>query len=350
MAMDKRVFTTAIMLSILFIPSLAEAQAPTPPSVPTLGPVIICSAGDSATNVRIISPQNDQNYPNNQVQLNFTVQALGMFGQFGNIGYNLDGGIINSVNSFGTSVVHPTDAPDWYWDRTTAFANVILPELSEGVHNVTVYYGWQYLGIPQNPSLERFEVYAYASANFTVGNSIDNSLYPNSSPSLSPSPTSFPTLTVSLFESASALYYGNTVNFTVLADGGTKPYTFAWYIDGQMAQTSASPYFSTDSQAVGSHHVYVQVTDVENNSATTLTVEFNVLSASSSSPGLSPTLSSSPTQQPTTEPSPTPIVDRPIWFTPTSVAMIFLAATLFAVIAISIVIYFRKTENKTRKI
>jgi hypothetical protein len=114
-----------------------------------------------------------------------------------------------------------------------------------------------------------------------------------------PTPTSSPTLTVSLSESASALYYGNTVNFTVLADGGTKPYTFGWYIDGQIAQTSASQYFSTNSQAVGSHHVYVKVTDADNNSATTLTVEFNVLSVSSSSPGLSPTPSPSIPEFPT---------------------------------------------------
>lgn len=54
----KKALIAAIMLSILLTPSLAEAQAPTPPNVPTLGPVIICSAGDSGTNVKILSPQN----------------------------------------------------------------------------------------------------------------------------------------------------------------------------------------------------------------------------------------------------------------------------------------------------
>lgn len=111
--------------------------------------------------------------------------------------------------------------------------------------------------------------------------------------------TSYPAVTASLAESASALNYGNTVNFTVSADGGTPPYIYVWYMDNQTVQTSASPYYSTNNQTVGSHHVYVQVTDADNNSATTLTVEFNVLPVSSSSASLSPGLSNSPTQQPT---------------------------------------------------
>ncbi len=46
---------------------------------------------------------------------------------------------------------------------------------------------------------------------------------------------------------------------------------------------------------LGSHHVYVEVKDANGDSATTLTVEFNVL------PTVSP--SSSPTQSPTAEPT-----------------------------------------------
>ena len=47
----------------------------------------------------------------------------------------------------------------------------MLPDLSEGNHNVTVYYGWQYLGIPENPSLERFEVSSFKTVEFTVDTS-----------------------------------------------------------------------------------------------------------------------------------------------------------------------------------
>jgi hypothetical protein len=187
----KKALIAAIILSILLTPLLAEAQAPTPPNVPTLGPVIICSAGDGGTNVRILSPQN-QSYSNNQIQLNFSVKAVGMFGQFGNVGYSLDGGIINSVSNFVNKSVDNVDTPDWYWNRTTVFASIVLPQLSEGIHNVSVYYGWQYLGIPENPSLQRFEVFAYATVNFTVINSnalpTDENTNPSTSISTTPTP------------------------------------------------------------------------------------------------------------------------------------------------------------------
>ena len=147
------------------ISPLARAQ-PQPPNVATLGPPVICSAGDSGTNVKIFSPQN-QSYPNDPIQLVFSVTAIGMLGQFGNVGYSLDGGVIKSVTNFINKTVQFA-GPDWYWNRTTVFASVILPTLSEGVHNATVYYGWQYLGA-NNPDLERYEVFAYAIVDFAVG-------------------------------------------------------------------------------------------------------------------------------------------------------------------------------------
>ena len=102
-------------------------------------------------------------------------------------------------------------------------------------------------------------------------------------PSPTPTPTSKPTVTVSLSESASALNYGNTINFTASADGGVPPHTFTWYVDGQGSGSSVSPYFSTNSLPVGSHHVYVQVNDANGSSATTNSVAFEVLPASSPS-------------------------------------------------------------------
>ncbi len=106
-------------------------------------------------------------------------------------------------------------------------------------------------------------------------------------------------LTVGLSESASAINYGNAVNFTVTADGGTKPYTYAWYLDNQRVQTINSPYYYLmNASVVGSHHVYVQVTDFANNSAQTLTVEFNVLPVSSPSTSLTPSQSPSIPESP----------------------------------------------------
>jgi hypothetical protein len=120
-------------------------------------------------------------------------------------------------------------------------------------------------------------------------------------PSQLPPPSFSPSLTASLSESASALNYGSRVNFTVSVDGGQAPYSYVWYLDNQSMENSSSPYYATDSQSVGSHHVYVQVTDAQNNSATTLTVEFNVLPATS--------YSASPTQQQTPTLSPIPEAD-----------------------------------------
>jgi hypothetical protein len=183
----KKALAIVILLSILLSPSMVQAQAPTPPSVPTLGPVVIISAGDGSTYVNILSLQN-QSYSKNPVALDFSVKAMGMLGQFGNVGYSVDDGTIYSVSDFLNKSVDKGVGPDWYWDSTTVTASAVLPQLSDGVHSVTVYYGWQYLGTPKNPSLERFEVTAYANVVFNVGNS-PAPAETNSAPSVVPSLT-----------------------------------------------------------------------------------------------------------------------------------------------------------------
>jgi hypothetical protein len=239
----------------------------------------------------IIDSPVQKNYETNTIVLSVIIKGNQDYYANGSdrstrwIGYGLDG---NANVSLGSGVF--VDGKQAYgspqaWIYSIYVANTTLTSLSEGQHNLTVYAENKY-----NPGLGEWDwnnpyiISAYSTANFTI-----------TAKSQNPSPTNAATLNVSLSESASALNYGNTVNFTVLADGGTKPYTFAWYVDNQLAETSSSQYFSTDSLAVGSHHVYVKVTDADNNSATTLTVEFNVLPVSSNSPSLSPSLSSSPT-------------------------------------------------------
>jgi hypothetical protein len=183
----------AIVFSCLDFQLVRQANAqPTPPDVPTLGPVVYYE--NSQNNETIISsPANGGKYPN-PVFLNFSVTTTSMLGQFGNIGYSLDGGIINSVSSFINKTVdfNPVNAPAWYFYNTTIFASIVLPPFTEGVHNVTVYYGWQYLG---NPSVERFEVQSWATSNFTVGEiSIQSPSPTNHSPS--PNQTTSPTNTI----------------------------------------------------------------------------------------------------------------------------------------------------------
>jgi hypothetical protein len=103
-----------------------------------------------------------------------------------------------------------------------------------------------------------------------------------------PTPAPF---TASLAESASALNFANRINFTVTVDGGQAPFTYAWYVDDQLAETSGSRYYSTDLLGIGSHHVYVQVYDANNSSAITLANSFEVLPNPGYSPGLSPSVS-----------------------------------------------------------
>ena len=156
----------------------SNAQVPTPPDVPTLGPIIICDQGNYVN----IAPPETQNYPNNPIQLTFTITVSTMLGQFGNVGYSIDGGVVTSIrNTHNRNPSRPL-RHEWYYYTETASASLDLPQLTDGAHNVTVYYGWQYLGVPQNPSLQRFEVYAYQSVNFTIG---------TPQPTPSPSPPEF---------------------------------------------------------------------------------------------------------------------------------------------------------------
>jgi len=152
-------------------------------------------------------------------------------------------------------------------------------------------------------------------------------------------PTSSPTLTptivmsASLSESASALNFGNTINFTVTVEGGTAPYSYAWYLDNELIDTTSSPYYSTDKATVGSHHIYVKVSDANNNTAQTLAPEFNVLPSLNYSPTNSPY--SSPTQQPTPLPSAIPYygVDN----TPRLIIIILVALAVIA----GVIVYFK---------
>jgi hypothetical protein len=134
------------------------------------------------------------------------------------------------------------------------------------------------------------------------------------------------------------LNFGNTINFTVSVEGGNAPFTYAWCIDGKLVENGTSPYYATDSQPVGSHHVYVEVKDANNNTAKTLSPEFNVL------PSLTymPSSSISPTQQPTTEPSQTP--DRPKIG---DFAPVLIPATmiLLAIVAVGLLVLFSKRRG-----
>jgi len=162
----KAALAAAVISALLLTPFLVQAQVPTPPDVPTLGPIIICDQGNY---LDVSSPQN-RNYPSNPIQLTFTITVSTLLGQFGNVGYSIDGGVVTSIRNLPTTETRPDpNSGEWYYYTEKASASLDLPQLADGAHNVTVYYGWQYLGVPENPSLQRFEVYAYQTVNFTIG-------------------------------------------------------------------------------------------------------------------------------------------------------------------------------------
>jgi hypothetical protein len=127
----------------------------------TLGPLEIRSAGDSGTNVKIVSIQDNSSLQN-PVQVIFRVQASLIpycYSSIGNIGYSIDNGPVYILNNFVNQTIIQTGVED----QLTVWANVNLPSLSEGYHNVTVYYGRYFEGINQ-----RYSVSAYSTVNFSV--------------------------------------------------------------------------------------------------------------------------------------------------------------------------------------
>jgi hypothetical protein len=147
--------------------------------------------------------------------------------------------------------------------------------LQDGQHTLTIavegYYDLTNLALPDFSQ-------TFSPIYFNIGS--------NSTPSPSPSPT----FIASLAESASSIYFGNNVNFSVSVSGGEEPYSYNWNVDNQTAENTTLPYFSINNLGVGEHHVFVNVTDANNNTATTLTVAFYVLPNPNSSLSPSPTI------------------------------------------------------------
>jgi len=254
--------------------------------------------------------------------------------------YVVDGQNMSSSGINFTEVqttINPNDTNNYFDYSGQAY----LTNLAAGSHNLTVYWGVLVnVGTPA-----QFIVYN-PTWSVTTQFNVNTGITPTQTPTLSPSPT--PTVSptpsaamnASLSESASALNFGNTINFTVSVEGGNAPFTYSWYIDGKLVENSTTPYYATDSHAVGSHHVYVEVNDADNNTAKTLSPEFNVLPSLTYMPS-SPV---SPTQQPTIEPNQTP--DRPKIgdFAP---VLIPASMILLGIIAVILLVYFRRKDDGT---
>ena len=228
-----------------------EPFPPQPPAVGTLGPVVFSAVKSGS--IRIFFPENGVRYVN-PVLLRFSVEVDGVFGQFGNVGVSVDGGVVKSVTDFESKSSRQIE-PYWYSTRTLAAAHVALPTLPEGEHNATVYYGWQHLGIPENPSLERYEVYAHATVTFVIRN-IDTT-----APSIS---IESPFDNVTCCASVELTFFTNE---TVVWMG--------YSLDGQDNVTITGNTTLTDLPN-GAHNVTVHATDLAGNTGVSETIIFTV--------------------------------------------------------------------------
>ena len=235
--------TVIIAMSCLTLLVVKPSNAvPTPPDVPTLGPIIICDQGNY---VNISSPRN-QNYPSNPIQLAFTITVSTMLGQFGNVGYCIDGGVVTSIRNLPTTETRPDPySGDWYYYTEKASATLALPQLADGAHNVTVYYGWQYLGVPQNPGLQRFEVYAYQTVNFTIG---------TPQPTPSPSP---PEITANFVASSLEVTIKNQPLAGYVGTNGSNPslyYGFRFKDHENIQDWNYAPIYYVGSSSYGTYY------------------------------------------------------------------------------------------------
>jgi hypothetical protein len=281
--------------------------------------------------INIISPLNNTIYPSKTILFNFStshptapipVAGTGV----AMVRYSIDNPNPSSFFEQTTGLYYCTSTGG----SSSGPAYVGLPEftysnllnLTEGNHSLTVFSD----GVISPGNLTMY----WISSNATVFFSVDTNR-----PQIETLAPIMP-LSALLSESASALNFGDRVNFTVSVEGGRPPYIYVWYIDNGLVENNTSPYYSTNNQSIGAHHMYVQVTDADNNMAQTLTVEFNVLP----SPTFTLSPSASPTPQQTNEPSPTPIVDHSYGWIP--YALVLAVVSALAAFAI----YVRKRRRK----
>jgi hypothetical protein len=77
----------------------------------------------------------------------------------------------------------------------------------------------------------------------------------------------FPLLSVTIAPPSAAIYLGNSVSLTSAVSGGTQPYTYQWYLDGNpVSGATLSTWIFTPTSS-GIYYVYLTVTDANSNTA-----------------------------------------------------------------------------------
>lgn len=99
-----------------------------------------------------------------------------------------------------------------------------------------------------------------------------------------------PPLVVTIVPMSSTILLGQSVNFTSTVSGGTSPYTYQWYLNGDPVSGATSNRWTFTSSAVGVFNVYLKVTDVNGTIAQSGTAQVTVTTPLTVS--ISPLLSS----------------------------------------------------------
>lgn len=225
-----------------------------------LGP-IVWSSGTSGSNIQILSPQKNGT-TSNPVQLHFCahVRAWAWYWEQAypdvgvDIGYSIDNGDIYRVNEF----YKQRKTPDGDLVTVEFWANITLPNITEGTHTITVYYGTQYSGTASNPSLKKYIVIAYSTVEFTVKNK--DTTPPNitvESPTHNTTYTDEIQLTFAINETATQVNYS---------------------IDGNENITIQANNFNITlvDLTEGTHNITVYAEDKEGNIGASKTITFNI--------------------------------------------------------------------------
>lgn len=310
--------------------------------------------------ITIHSPQNGSN-PSQPVQVNFTTVSSHQILSPQSIFYTVDKE--NKQLGINVTQIQPLEDPTG-WDQYSG--QIQLKTLSNGIHNVTVYWGNQLddgtLYTIDTPS------YSGATTTFIIGNT-------TMSPSESPTPAPL------MIDLANGNYINDVtvdqpVDFSAVVSNGVRPYTFQWYYRqyyvgsavgdvypiGDAMLGSDSQNFTFTANSTGHYLISLGVWDSAgaegyfmsipnpgiwvNAVAPTPTPSPTIspTPSPSTTPSLTPTLSpnmtpsSSPTQQPALELSPTSDNIQVENYAP----MIILAGLVVIAASVSLVVYLKR--------
>ena len=85
-----------------------------------------------------------------------------------------------------------------------------------------------------------------------------------------------PPLLVTINPMSATIYLGQSVNFSSTVSGGTSPYTYQWYLNGNPVSGATSGSWTFTPSAVGVYNVYLKVIDVNSTTAQSGTAQVTV--------------------------------------------------------------------------